>query len=43
MSNNSGIDQIFQLKDGRKLGYVDLGNKNTKPVFHFHGFLGSRL
>jgi len=31
------------LKDGRKIGYVEYGNPNGKPVFYFHGLPGSRL
>ena len=37
------IDKIFELEDGRKLGYIDIGEKDAKPLFHFHGFPGSRL
>jgi pimeloyl-ACP methyl ester carboxylesterase len=37
------INQTIELKDGRRLGYTDLGNPNGKPIFHFHGFPGSRL
>ncbi|MHA1241754.1 MAG: alpha/beta fold hydrolase [Promethearchaeota archaeon] len=40
---NDNIDQTLKLKDGRTLGYIDLGNKHAKPLFHFHGFPGSRL
>lgn len=31
------------LKDGRKLAYAEYGDRNGKPVFHFHGSGGSRL
>ena len=43
MSDNGKFNQTIRLKDGRTLGYTDLGNSDAKPVFHFHGFLGSRL
>ena len=31
------------LKDGRKLGYLDVGTPHGTPVFHFHGHGSSRL
>ncbi|MEI9885537.1 MAG: alpha/beta hydrolase [Rhizomicrobium sp.] len=31
------------LKDGRKLGYLDVGAANGHTVFHFHGHGSSRL
>jgi len=31
------------LKDGRKLGYLDVGNPGGHVVFHFHGHGSSRL
>lgn len=40
---NDNIDQTLKLKDGRTLGYIDLGKKDAKPLFYFHGFPGSRL
>jgi pimeloyl-ACP methyl ester carboxylesterase len=43
MDISDSIDQTIKLKDGRTLGYIDLGNKDGKPLFHFHGFPGSRL
>lgn len=43
MNYNHKVNQTIQLKDGRKLGYTDLGNSEGKPIFHFHGFPGSRL
>ncbi|MHA1468866.1 MAG: alpha/beta fold hydrolase [Promethearchaeota archaeon] len=43
MAISDNIDQTITLKDGRKLGYIELGNKDGKPLFHFHGFPGSRL
>ncbi|MHA1215538.1 MAG: alpha/beta fold hydrolase [Candidatus Hodarchaeales archaeon] len=35
--------QKITLKDGRRLGYAEVGDLNGKPVFHFHGYVGSRL
>ncbi|MHA1479240.1 MAG: alpha/beta fold hydrolase, partial [Promethearchaeota archaeon] len=35
--------KTIKLKDGRKLGYIDLGKSDGKPLFHFNGFPGSRL
>ena len=43
MAISDTIDLTITLKDGRKLGYTDLGNRDGKPLFHFHGFPGSRL
>jgi pimeloyl-ACP methyl ester carboxylesterase len=43
MAISDTIDLTITLKDGRKLGYIDLGKKDAKPLFHFHGFPGSRL
>ena len=43
MAINDTIDLTLKLKDGRNLGYIDLGKKDAKPLFHFHGFPGSRL
>ena len=36
-------NQIFTLKDGRKLGYAEFGDPSGKPVIYFHGWLGGRL
>jgi pimeloyl-ACP methyl ester carboxylesterase len=36
-------NQQIKLKDGRSLGYAEYGAPEGKPVFYFHGFLGSRL
>ncbi|MFW9937367.1 MAG: alpha/beta fold hydrolase [Candidatus Thorarchaeota archaeon] len=41
--DNKKINQTIELKDGRRLGYSDMGDPNGKPIFHFHGFPGSRL
>jgi pimeloyl-ACP methyl ester carboxylesterase len=35
--------QTILLKDGRRLGYAEFGVASGKPVFHFHGYPGSRL
>ena len=43
MPKSDNLNLTFELKDGRKLGYADLGNPEAKPLFHFHGFPGSRL
>ena len=43
MPKNDNLNLTFELKDGRKLGYADLGNPEAKTLFHFHGFPGSRL
>lgn len=40
---NSEINKIFQLSDGRVLGYVEYGNPIGQPVFYFQGSPGSRL
>ena len=40
--SNKICDQII-LSDGRKLGFVEFGEMQGKPVFYFHGFPGSRL
>jgi alpha-beta hydrolase superfamily lysophospholipase len=33
----------FRLADGRLLGYAEYGDPSGKPIFHFHGWLSSRL
>ncbi|MFW9828599.1 MAG: alpha/beta hydrolase [Candidatus Thorarchaeota archaeon] len=40
---NEKYDQIFILKDGRKLGYAEFGAPEGKPIFYFHGHGSSRL
>lgn len=32
-----------ELADGRTLAYLDLGDESGKPLFFFHGLLGSRV
>lgn len=34
--------KTIRLKDGRKLGYVEYGDPDGKPLFFFHGWPGSR-
>ena len=44
MTISDKTNLTITLKDGRTLGYADLGNQAAKHVlFHFHGFPGSRL
>lgn len=43
MNNNDRYAKTIFLKDGRTLGYAELGNTNGKPIFYFNGFPGSRL
>lgn len=33
----------MRLRDGRRLGYAEYGDRAGVPVFYFHGFPGSRL
>jgi pimeloyl-ACP methyl ester carboxylesterase len=35
--------KTVRLKDGRKLGYVEVGDPHGKPIIHFHGTPGCRL
>ncbi len=39
--NNTG--KTIRLKDGRRLGYIEVGDPHGKPVLHFHGTPGCRL
>lgn len=32
-----------QLSDGRQIGYQEYGDRDGRPVFFFHGWIGSRL
>lgn len=36
-------NHCLQLRDGRRLGYVDYGDPRGQPVLLFHGLPGSRL
>lgn len=35
--------RIFKLRDGRKLGYIEYGDRKGKPLFYYHGWPGSRF
>lgn len=37
------LNQLFQLSDGRKLGYNEHGPADGKPIFYFHGSPSSRI
>lgn len=37
------LKQIFQLPDGRKLGYNELGVQKGTPLFYFHGSPSARI
>ena len=39
---NDRLNQSFRLKDGRNLGFAELGDPNGIPVFYFHGYAGAR-
>jgi len=39
----SSAGKTMQLSDGRTLAYLDIGDPEGRPVFHFHGGPGSRL
>lgn len=41
--NSSTENLVFQLKDGRKLGYAEYGDPKGTPLFFFHGWPSSRL
>ena len=43
MTEKDLLNQIYTLKDGRKLGYAEFGTSNGKPLFYFHGHGSSRL
>jgi len=43
MNEQNKETQTLELKDGRKLGYAEFGDLNGTPIFHFHGYVGSRL
>jgi pimeloyl-ACP methyl ester carboxylesterase len=42
MKNNK-TKQTLYLRDGRRLGFCDLGDPDGFPLFYFHGFPSSRL
>jgi len=37
------LNQRFELRDGRQLGYAEYGDLNGRPLFYFHGWPSSRL
>ena len=37
------VDNVFQLPDGRRLGYAEYGDPSGDPIFLLHGNPGSRL
>ena len=39
----SNLNQTIKLKGGRTLGFAEVGDPEGKPLFHFHGYPGSRL
>jgi hypothetical protein len=39
----SSAGKTIQLSDGRTLAYLETGDPEGRPVFHFHGGPGSRL
>jgi len=43
MINEIRDTQRIRLKDGRQLCYGKFGDPNGSPIFHFHGYPGSRL
>ncbi len=43
LTNNGSIAKTIKLKDGRQLGYAEFGEPLGRPIFHFHGYPGSRL
>jgi pimeloyl-ACP methyl ester carboxylesterase len=43
MTDRTEPYSTLTLKDGRSLGYLDVGPEHGAPVFHFHGHGSSRL
>jgi len=41
--NEKKVNQTLYLRDGRILGFSDLGDSEGFPIFYFHGFPSSRL
>ena len=37
------LGKQIRLADGRQLGYAEYGDPQGKPIFHFHGWVSSRL
>jgi pimeloyl-ACP methyl ester carboxylesterase len=42
LTTSNTTDNVFQLRDGRVLGYAEYGDPSGKSVFFFHGLPGSR-
>jgi pimeloyl-ACP methyl ester carboxylesterase len=42
LTTSNITDNVFQLRDGRVLGYAEYGDPGGKPAFFFHGLPGSR-
>ncbi|MBF0452682.1 MAG: alpha/beta hydrolase [Candidatus Magnetomorum sp.] len=40
---NEKVSKTLYLRDGRQLGFSDLGDPSGVPLFYFHGFPSSRL
>jgi pimeloyl-ACP methyl ester carboxylesterase len=40
---SSLFNKTIRLRDGRKFGFAEYGDPAGRPVFHFHGFPGSRI
>jgi pimeloyl-ACP methyl ester carboxylesterase len=38
-----GRDRTLELSDGRRLGYVEFGDRAGVPVMYFHGWPGARV
>jgi len=43
LANNESNARTIRLRDGRQLGYSEFGEPTGNPIFHFHGYPGSRL
>lgn len=43
MSAESRLHRTIKLRDGRKLGYAEVGDPQGRPVMYCHGFPASRL
>lgn len=43
MINEELVNQLFNLQDGRKIGYAEYGCATGKTIFYFHGHRSSRL
>jgi pimeloyl-ACP methyl ester carboxylesterase len=43
LGDSTSDSKTVQLKDGRRLGYAEYGDPDSKPCFHFHGWPNSRL